>query len=534
MAKKKDLQRSINFLPQIRCALLDTTMTIGDKEIADYMRSHTMNFTRNNYSFYKHKIYEANTVDEILNDIKENDPNEQSVMLVVVQAYGNMLYDTWQPLEQGWSLFRDYCNYQYLPMVKEEKFLVMGHILDERETKDRWFRLHEQCFVINYLMWKKLGEPKFGDFGRKPVEVREAIRSAENFHDEHTPKYLSPGTEQVKINRTGFGWNFINESLKSGLAVLNFDEQARATKTYLYPEEKDDQEEFKSYFREGAANYDIDNNGLKGNQQEFMNYHSFTIKSSPKAIWVMNTETVQDIDFVPNRHPLKNLYSVAAGWKTFAFLNNWHPDTNVSDVNITYFDISQHALDVRKWMHEEWDPRNFNDYLDYLIENYFSKGIGLISLYEGFNFQAPNWDSERETAKEAYENSILRIFDSLEEYYHMHEMVRYNNINYVQADMCKDYTGLLNAITPHEEGFDSVVWSSNYITTRYTMWMLSYEERREVYKKAVKRMCARNPQARLHSADWDGSPTRGMKLHRISKSYDLPEEEFLLWRQGKI
>ena len=33
----------------------------------------------------------------------------------------------------------------------------MGHILDERESKDRWFRLHEQCFVINYKMWKQLG-----------------------------------------------------------------------------------------------------------------------------------------------------------------------------------------------------------------------------------------------------------------------------------------------------------------------------------------------------------------------------------------
>jgi hypothetical protein len=104
-------------------------------------------------------------------------------------------------------------------------------------------------------MWKQLGYPKFGGYDTDPVEVREAIRSKHNIHDEHTPTYLSPGTETITITKRGFGWNFINESLKSGLAVLNFDEQARKTKTYLYPEIKEDQEEFKQFFREDCANF---------------------------------------------------------------------------------------------------------------------------------------------------------------------------------------------------------------------------------------------------------------------------------------
>ena len=43
-------------------------------------------------------------------------------------------------------------------------------------------------------------------------------------------------------------------------------------------------------------------------------------------------------------------------------------------------------------------------------------------------------------------------------------------------------------IQPHEEGKDSVVWSSNYITTRYTTWIMSYEERRDIYQEVVKKM----------------------------------------------
>ena len=186
MNKHTDHQRSTNFIKAIRCAVLDTSKTIGDDDISQYTKQITYNFLRNNYSHYRHKIYEEDTVDKILADLA-NDPEESDIVLLVVQAYGNILYDTWQPLEHGYSLFREYCNYDWLEDARANKFLLMGHILDD-QTKDRWFRLHEQCFVINYPMWKAMGRPAFGDFGVKPQEVREAIRSAENFHDGHTPK----------------------------------------------------------------------------------------------------------------------------------------------------------------------------------------------------------------------------------------------------------------------------------------------------------------------------------------------------------
>ena len=42
-------QRSTNFLKQVRCAVLDTSHIINDKEISNYMRQSTYNFLRNNY-----------------------------------------------------------------------------------------------------------------------------------------------------------------------------------------------------------------------------------------------------------------------------------------------------------------------------------------------------------------------------------------------------------------------------------------------------------------------------------------------------
>ena len=529
----KQLQRSLNFSKEIRCAVLDTSLSINDSEISEYMSGITYNFLRNNYSHYKFKIYEDNSVDKILKNIKETDPREDTVELVVVQAFGNVLYDTWKPVEQGYSLFREYCNNDFLELAREEKFLIMGHILDERESKNRWFRMHEQCFVINYKLWKKLGEPEFGNYKTGAIRINKAVRSEENFHDSHTPKFLSPGEGQESFEKVGFGWNFINVSMENNIDVLNFDDLVRETKTYLYPEIPEEQEEFKEYFRENCANFRVENAKTLGQSKiDFLQYQQFTVERSPTAVWVLNTESVQDVIFVPRKQPLKHLYSVSAGFKTFAFLHHWHSDTVVEDVNINYFDISQNSLDVRKWLHSEWDPKNFDMYLDFLYEEYYTKNNGLITVYEDFDFTSPNWQSERVRAKEAYENSILRIFKSMDEFYDLFERVRNNNFTFTQANLCKHWSPLMERISEHEDGVDSVLWSSNYITTRYTTWLFNYEQRRDVYKTVVNDIAKINGNIRLHSADWDGSPTRGMRVKELDYAYnELSEKEFLEWRR---
>jgi hypothetical protein len=251
-------------------------------------------------------------------------------------------------------------------------------------------------------------------------------------------------------------------------------------------------------------------------------------------MWILNTESVNDIQMVPSKKPLRNLYSVAAGFKTFAFMRNWHSDTVAEDVNVNYFDISQNALDVRKWVNEEWDPKNFDMYLDFLKEMYYDKDIGLLSIYEDFDYASENWQSERQRAKDAYEASILRIFPSMEEWYEFFERVRNNNTTYTQTNMIRDWSSLLNIIEEPDENFDDVLWSSNYITTRYTMWILSYEERREVYSNVMNDISKRNNQMRVHSADWDGSPTRGMKVEELNHAYNnMPVEAFMKWRNQR-
>ena len=44
----------------------------------------------------------------------------------------------------------------------------------------------------------------------------------------------------------------------------------------------------------------------------------------------------------------------------------------------------------------------------------------------------------------------------------------------------------------------------------------------------------RNNQMRVHSADWDGSPTRGMKVKELNHAYNnMPAEAFMKWRNQR-
>ena len=85
-------------------------------------------------------------------------------------------------------------------------------------------------------------------------------------------------------------------------------------------------------------------------------------------------------------------------------------------------------------------------YLDFLKENYYNRDIGMLAIYEDFDYESENWASERKRATEAYEASILRIFSSMEEWYEFFERVRINKVTYTQTNLITDWGSLLPMI----------------------------------------------------------------------------------------
>lgn len=118
-------------------------------------------------------------------------------------------------------------------LSKTDTFLA-GHILDRG---DAYYELHHQCYFVNLNIFKKLNYPAVGKQELGAVHQQHAPhRSKENIHDNHTPIWVSSGTDLVTYNHKCHGWNLLKESFNNQLSVIIFDDTVRENKKHYYPE----------------------------------------------------------------------------------------------------------------------------------------------------------------------------------------------------------------------------------------------------------------------------------------------------------
>jgi hypothetical protein len=118
-----------------------------------------------------------------------------------------------------------------------ENFLVKGHVLDRG---DAYYELHQQCFLINLINYKKEGCPAIGQqvLGSKHTQIC-PIRAVSNHHDDYTPLWIQPGLQEKEYKHKCHGWNILSVALKN-YKVTSFNETIRNNKIHLYPESPKD------------------------------------------------------------------------------------------------------------------------------------------------------------------------------------------------------------------------------------------------------------------------------------------------------
>jgi len=119
-------------------------------------------------------------------------------------------------------------------LYQKETFFLLGHVLDRKEF---YYELHQQCYVINLEMYKKLGMPEIGQqqFFSPHVQLC-PIRSIDTYHDEHTPKWVMKGTESAQYQHKAHGYNILSIAFEQNLPIKVFDETFRESKKHYYPE----------------------------------------------------------------------------------------------------------------------------------------------------------------------------------------------------------------------------------------------------------------------------------------------------------
>jgi len=214
---------------------------------------------------------------------------------------------------------------------KENDFYILGHILDKKEA---YYELHPQCFIINLEYHRRLKCPIIGEreLGKTHYQMS-PIRSADNFHDEYTPKWIKPGNEETVYYHKCHGWNIISEALRNSLNVYVFNDEFRNSKKYLYPD---------------------NNSDIISRLSEF-----YLEQNVASRNWV-NPFSTGSIYFGPKLNGnLKYLVSPAMGLDFVHYLNYYGFDSNTTvrftDYNLLSLEFMQELVN--------WDG---NDYINFL------------------------------------------------------------------------------------------------------------------------------------------------------------------------
>lgn len=237
-----------------------------------------------------------------------------------------------------------------------------------------------------------------------------------------------------------------------------------------------------------------------------------------RGVFVLNYESYDDIEVPAEtfQRPLSTLYCVAAGLKPNRIL---HTHGIIENSTVVFFDYSQHALDFRRRLDEEWDGE---DYPAYLRGAFTHTHNTHYYLWPGAKLDAMDWQE------------LIRLW-ALEltrwggaEAFKTHWR-SYQNIkkDYLLCNILKPQP-LLERIQP-EEG--SAIWWSNAFCTIYSATHHSLEEKRSFYESWINALADKAPMLFLYGSDHSNCSVNGMTASAYREAYFIRGGDPLMARK---
>lgn len=341
---------------------------------------------------------------------------------------------------------------QAIDQCKAQGTPLMCHILDRYVAGGGQYpEFDPQCFVINLEAWTKAGQPpleiRSGPYQIKAVEF---FRSWDNYHDNYTPHWIQPGSNQIDYQGPyrGFGSMVLQAFLEQGFKIINFDRALRRVKSYLYPNKSS--EHLIPFFRDGSITFDMQSNLELQPLVKVIKLHEDMIN----AIYILNTEPIFSSTPISMKQPLDHIVGVAAGFKTVMLLNRmgFHDQTQV-----TYIDISEPALDYQRYLIQHWNG-DFEIYTT-ILKNYQDLHP---ELNQELNFFWRNWHSwDNEIANFLKESGMTST-----EFYNLWNRYRTLQHHYMKINLLdtEQHNRLINHIKNSQLTY---IWLSNAFNMEY-------------------------------------------------------------------
>lgn len=408
--------------------IFDDRDFINNKDLANRYKELTEFFVRHIKASNSNYI-SGKSINDVLNKALE-----KNVEYCIVMSVGHFINSP------------KFFNYIESWMSKVD-FFVTGHIVDKNSNNSQnnsdghYWGLHKQCMVVNLKYYEEFGRPEWGDkfISEDKIELVKAKRSKTDIHDDYTPLFLEPTEETQVCTPYVDGWNFINKSLENGLTVFNFHPKIRVTKGYSYP----------------GKNVEA----LKTQ----LNWINNIITGAPNCVFLWNTEPYEDILKAAKQDipKIKKLYSVAAAFKPNFML---HKFGFYEDTEITYYDYSKQSLAVKKILLEEWDGRDYPNFIRKIKKKYS------INETHGHSTEGKSYD-------ELWKREILTWGNEDILYQHWQQYKKLKH-NFIYCDLLENPEKLTNSIDSTE---GSYIWWSNAFHTVTAHYTRSLEELKNHY-----------------------------------------------------
>ena len=422
----------------------------SDEEYNERVRGITKHFTWLSDKDISITTDLSNTLKELANNVKE----ENKWALIVTT--GHAIHTN----------SKDFFNLA-VKKCEEANSPLMGHVLhNPAHDYFPYPYLHNQCIVLDLLVWKEIGCPMFEWVHPVDHKINNLVRSAENFHDEYTPHWVGPDKtdEVVTLEHREFGSVVIEKLAGAGHRIINFDDELRLQKWHLYPTVE--YETLNKFFKTGEI--DTESNLYKSaiyqavQQKESLNH----------TVYILNTEGIiaaplgqcDDI-----KTPVDHYIVVAGGFKPALLAHTYGHHKNTK---ITVMDISDAGINFQKYMRENWNgdltvyPRHILDFGN---------------AYLDYDLAWCSWNSMESEINKFLEEVNLTSSEFQQAWQ------EYCNIecDYVKTDFLTDPSKLIEAINTGENK-NFYIWVSNAFDMTWTVFMLGQKNTMDKFDSLLK------------------------------------------------
>ena len=416
-------------------------------QLADKLRDLTVSWCRYGY---RGPILAAPTVDAVLREAAQRGHRH-----CFVQFAGHVIRERWAPDGPAPDL-----PALLAAFVEAQDYLVAGYVGGDAPEGGR---LASRSLLVDVARHAALGSPAFGDLVAASLRAGLPVRSLEDTLSARTLDIGAQHPEQAAA---------LLPYLGAGIELLR-----------------------------GADGKSPVGQTLSPDQHEFLDVIARQTGNARRGVFLWNIEPYADIVAgAPGQARAATLYAVAAGFKPNAIL---HAHGFDADSEVVFFDYSERALAIRRYLVEQWDGADFPGLVRHLVRT-FPPPQTYYHLPGDSTPEGIAWH----IVEQAWERELVWWggADRFAEHWQAYRRLPHR---YLLCNLLDDPGPMLQAMAATPRSGD-IVWWSNAFFTMYGNWFHAPAQRQASYERLMSGLAAANPQVLLYGSDYANANANGM------------------------